>query len=81
MLFISHFYSVSIKTSILVETNHLVETLQMFGKIVWLSDFLKSSSRRDDLVLLQKKNKMQISIQTDNHKKWVRSLEILNSTS
>ena len=52
MLFISHFYSLSIKTSTFLEKIHLVESLQVFGKIIWLSDFMVSISRCEDLIVL-----------------------------
>ena len=47
MLFISHFYSFSMETSTLVETNPLV-TFQVIGKVIWLSDFLVSAPIRED---------------------------------
>ena len=51
MLCIPHFYSLIMKTFTLVETNHL-ETFQVFGKMIWLSEFPVSGSRREDLILL-----------------------------
>ena len=47
MLFISHFYSFSMETSTLVETNPLV-TFQVIGMVIWLSEFLVSAPRRED---------------------------------
>ena len=52
MLFIFHFYSLSIKTATLLESNRLVKTLPVFGKIIWLSDFMVSISKCGDLKVL-----------------------------
>ena len=51
MLFISHFYSFSMETSTLVETNPLV-TFQVIRMVIWVSEFLVSAPRREDLIPL-----------------------------
>ena len=51
MLFITHFYSLSMKTPTLVETNNL-ETFQVFAKMIWLSEVPVSGSRCKDLTLI-----------------------------
>ena len=47
----SHFYPLLRKTSTLVKTNYL-ETLQVFGKMIWLSESPVSDSRSEDLIFL-----------------------------
>ena len=51
MLNTPHVCSLSMKTSTL-KINYL-ETFQVFGKMIWLSEFLVSGSRCEDLILLQ----------------------------
>ena len=51
MLNIPHFYSLLIKTSTMVGTKNL-ETFQVFGKMIWLFEFLVSGSICEDLILL-----------------------------
>ena len=50
MPFIFYLYSGSMKTFTLVESIHL-ETSEMFGKIIWLSEFLVSGSRYEEATL------------------------------
>ena len=51
VLFIPHFYSPLIKISTFVDTNHL-DTLQVFGEMIWLSQFPVSGSGFEDVILL-----------------------------
>ena len=51
-LILYNFCLLSMKTSTLVETNHL-ETFQEFGNKIWLSRFLVICSRCENLILIQ----------------------------
>ena len=50
-LFITNFYSLSMKTSTLVEINHL-EISQVFDNMIQLSEFPVSGSSCEDLIHL-----------------------------
>lgn len=52
MSFFSHFYSLLMNTSAYVRISYL-ETLQLLGKIIQLSQFCVSGSRCESLILLR----------------------------